>query len=99
MSKVVLSPAAKQDLLDIWLYIADGSVTAADRAIDGITERCRDLARHPLAGEAEPDLDKNLRSSPTGIGDYIIFYRPRSTGNGIEVARVLHGMRDLRELL
>lgn len=97
MTRVNLSPAARQDLLEIWLYIADDSVLAADNVIDQIDDKCHDLAEYPLSGEAESDLGKDLRSIPAGVGDDVIFHRP--VANGVEIARIIHGMRDLPSLL
>jgi toxin ParE1/3/4 len=43
-------------------------------------------------GTARDNLAPGLRSFP--VGNYLVFYR--ITPEGIEVARVLHGARDLR---
>jgi hypothetical protein len=45
-------------------------------------------------GRLRPELAPHLRSFP--IGNYVIFYR--LTQEGIEVARVLHGARDIDAL-
>ena len=52
------------------------------------------VAGQPLLGRLCPELAPNLRSFP--VGNYVIFYRP--IDNGIEVARVLHGARDIDSL-
>ena len=49
----------------------------------------------PGMGPARPDLAPDLRYLP--VASYLIFYRP-ITG-GIEVARVIHGARDVLTLL
>jgi toxin ParE1/3/4 len=48
MTRVVLTDAAKQDLLDVWLYIAADNLGAADRLLDEIDETLRLVhgARH-----------------------------------------------------
>ncbi len=46
----------------------------------------------PLARGARPEIDSSVRSFP--VGSYVVFYR--ETNGGIEVARVLHGRRDLQ---
>ena len=35
MKRFVLTPRAKQDVNDIWDYIADDSIEAADRVLEG----------------------------------------------------------------
>ena len=47
--------------------------------------------RSPGIGRPRAELQADLRSFP--VGRYVLFYRPIK--GGIEVARVLHGMRDL----
>ena len=51
MNRYVLSPAADQDLADIWDYIAADSIAAADRWIGKLFDAFESLAQHPnLAG-------------------------------------------------
>ena len=47
--------------------------------------------RKPGIGRARPELRPDLRSF--AVGRYVIFYR--ATREGIEVVRVIHGMRDI----
>lgn len=58
MAKMLKSPEAKADLLDIGQYIAEQSHSEATalRFLNTIEDRCNLLARHPLAGETRPDL-------------------------------------------
>jgi plasmid stabilization system protein ParE len=37
MKRFVLTPRAKQDVNDIWDYIADDNIEAADRVLDALT--------------------------------------------------------------
>jgi toxin ParE1/3/4 len=94
VSDVVLSELAESDLADAWVFIAQDNVEAAERLIDQIYEKCRFLADSPKAGRQRPELDPSIRSF--AVGNYVIFYRESATG--IEVARVLHGRRDLPPL-
>jgi toxin ParE1/3/4 len=48
----------------------------------------------PELGRLREELSPRLRSFP--VGRYVIFYRPME--NRIEIARVLHGARDLPPL-
>jgi toxin ParE1/3/4 len=91
VSEVRLSELAEGDLTDFWVFVAQDSTEAADNLIDEIYERCKLLADSPRAGRLRPELAPSLRSF--AVGSYVIFYRESATG--IEVARVLHGRRDI----
>jgi toxin ParE1/3/4 len=91
MSHYRLTGQAQTDLDEIWLYIAEHNIPAADRFLDILDERFVLLAGQPLLGRARPELAPNLRS--LSVGNYVIFYRP--IDDGIEVARVLRGARDI----
>lgn len=91
MGRVRQSRLAAADLLEIWVHIARDNVAAADRMLDRMHEVCTKLAASPELGRRRDELAPGLRSFP--VGRYIVFYRP-ATG-GIELARVLHGTRDL----
>jgi toxin ParE1/3/4 len=95
MAKILRSSKAEEDLLEIWSHIADNNPEAADNLLRGIDAACKTLAENPSAGRAREELTPRLRSFV--VGNYLIFYRP--TENGIIVIRVLHGSRDLPELL
>ncbi len=95
MSEVVLSELAEADLTDIWVFVAQDNAEAADRFVDQLHEKCRLLAGSPKAGRQRPELDPSIRSF--AVGHYVIFYR--ASANGIEVARLLHGRRDIPSLL
>ena len=97
MSAYTLLPRAERDLQDIWEFIAGdyyANIDTADQFIDRIEDSLYNLAEYPFMGYSRPELANNLRSFPAD--DYIIFYRP--TEAGIEVARIVHGSRDIRRL-
>lgn len=94
MNQYSLDGQAEQDLDEIWLAIAEDHPDAADRMIDRITDAIILLAGQPLMGRERPELAPNLRSFP--VGNYVIFYRP--TTDGVGIARVLHGSRDIDAL-
>ncbi|VEP17193.1 Plasmid stabilization protein [Hyella patelloides LEGE 07179] len=91
-----LSPQAQEDLIEIWSYIAQFSEEAADRIIDTIYQKADLLAQSPYMGKERSELHPSLRSFV--IEKYVLFYRPIEE-NGIEVVRVLHGARDIEQLL
>ena len=94
MKQLRVSPAARTDLDDIWFYIAQDDVSAADKFIHAIVSRFPKLAAMPQLGRRREELSPRLRSFP--VGRYVIFYRPLE--KGIEIARVLHGSRDFPPL-
>ena len=94
MSEYSLDEQAEQDLDEIWLTIAEDSPDAADRMIDRLTDSFVLLAGQPLIGRERPELAPNLHSF--SVGSYVIFYRP--TTAGVDIARVLHGLRDINTL-
>lgn len=95
MGQVIISPEAEADLLEIWDYIAQSNEVAADRLLDSIDQKLTLLSDSPYVGKERDDLSIELRSFP--IKNYVIFYRP--VDGGIEVVRVLHGARDIENLI
>jgi toxin ParE1/3/4 len=91
MNRYVVSPDARTDLDEIWQFIAEDNVNAADRMMRALRDRFKALVEQPMIGEARPDLAPGIRHSV--VGRYLIFYR--LSGDEIEVVRVLHGSRDL----
>jgi toxin ParE1/3/4 len=94
MKQYRVSDAARSDLDEIWFYIAQDNVDAADKFIRVIVSRFPKLAAMPQLGRQREELSPRLRSFP--VGRYVIFYRPME--KGIEIARVLHGARDFPPL-
>ena len=94
MNQYRVSAEARSDLDGIWLYIANDNPDAADKYIRAIVSRFPTLASMPLMGRERPELSPGLRSFV--VGHHVIFYRLFS--EGIEVARVLDGVRDLPPL-
>ena len=96
MSQPHISEEAVADLDEIWLYIARGSVRAADRVLDEIYEAMIRLNKMPHIGHLREDLAREpLRFWP--VRSYLIIYRPDR--RPIEIVRVISGYRDIGELL
>ncbi len=94
MPRIVRAPIVEHDLLEIWDYIALDDMDAADRVLDRIGEVVQKLADAPGMGVARDDLSPGIRCFP--VGNNLIFYRV--TDDGIEVARIVSGVRDLPRL-
>lgn len=89
--KVVFSPAAQADLMDIAIFIAQDNPTRALTFVDEIEGKCDALRMAPGIGTARPELGEGICMLP--YGRYIIFYRPAS--KALRIERVMHGARDI----
>ncbi|HEY3813560.1 MAG TPA: type II toxin-antitoxin system RelE/ParE family toxin [Caulobacteraceae bacterium] len=94
MATFTRSARAEEDLIDIWTFIAQDSLTAADQVLDRIDEVCTRLAEQPRMGRSRNDLADGLRYFITGA--YLVLYRV--AGGGVQIVRVVHGARDLPSL-
>ena len=94
MANVRIVASARQDLADIFDYIARDKAIAAANWVSKIEKKCELIATTPGFGEMRPELGGDIRSS--SLGRYVIFYRPIE--NGIEVVRVIPGDREIRSL-
>jgi hypothetical protein len=52
---------AEEDLIEIWIYIAQDNPGAADSVLDDIEERFYALADNPLMGRLRPNIAPELR--------------------------------------
>ena len=93
MPRIVRSPRAREDLIELWTHIAADNPSAADRMLDRIEAKRRRRADTPRLGRARPDIAEGLRLFP--IRRYVVLYR--ELPDGIEIVRVVHGMRRLDE--
>jgi toxin ParE1/3/4 len=96
--KLTVAPAAEADLLAIHDYVwaESGEKAAADRMIRFLDAEFGRLAKSPGIGHVREDLtDKPLRFWTKF--SYLIVYQERE--DGVTIFRVLHGARDVRELL
>lgn len=96
MSTIKIRPRTKDDLADIWDYIAEDSEARADAFLESIEDKLKLLAENPRMGRLRDELVDKLRSWLI-IRPYIVFYFPLS--DGVEVIRILHGSRDIDSLL
>jgi len=95
MARVIYAPAADDDLVNIAEYIARDKPEAARRCVQTIREKCDMLAAHPTMGEERSGFGV-LGCRCFSVGDYVVFFRAMEPG--IEVARIVHGSRDLTNL-
>jgi toxin ParE1/3/4 len=92
---VIYAPEAEGDLSGIVDYIARDNPVAARNWLRKMRDTCDSLATHPATGELRQGFGvPGCRS--WSMGNYVIFFR--AIEGGIEVSRVIHGSRDMRDL-
>lgn len=96
MPELIIPDVVEQDLLEIWLYIAEDSPANADQFLDRLNEKAKKLAEFPLMGTERPELAHQLRCF--AVDRYVIYYRPLANEIGIELVRVLPSSRDTTPL-
>lgn len=96
MTQFILTPRAAQDVNDIWDYIANDNVGAADRVLDALHNAMLKLAKHPAIGHWREDLtDKRHRFFL--VYSYLIVYRHET--KPLQIVRILHASRDVQSIL
>jgi toxin ParE1/3/4 len=96
MKRFVLTPRAKQDVNDIWDYIAVDNIEAADRVLDALDNAILKLVKNPGIGHFREELaDKRHRFLL--VYSYLIVYRHET--KPLQIIRVLHAARDVQSIL
>lgn len=96
MKEYVLSVEAELDIDEIWSYIAQDKIDAADRWIAKLFDAFEALARAPNMGHTRKDLtDFPVLFWP--VGAYLILYRVQC--ERIEIVAVTQGGRDVPSFL
>jgi len=90
---VARTPQAREDLVEIWNFIADDSESAADRVLDRIDGALTMLSENPFGGRDRPELGTGIRSFP--VGNYIVYYQPQP--HQLLLVRVLSGYLDISQ--
>jgi toxin ParE1/3/4 len=90
VNRITFTEDAIQDLQDIYDYIAEDNIAAADQHQDTLQQRWLPLRDHPRMGRQRDDIRPDLRSVTEG--DYVIFYQ--IVTEGVLIVRILHGSRD-----
>ncbi|MBL8415813.1 MAG: type II toxin-antitoxin system RelE/ParE family toxin [Propionivibrio sp.] len=89
--KVEFSPVAKDDLLEIALYIAQDNPVRALSFVEELETQCLLLGQAAGIGAPRPELGEGVRMLPHGR--YLIFYREHVSM--IRNERIMHGARDI----
>lgn len=85
---------AKRDLVEIWVYIAEDNMDAADATEKRIRSVCDKLDQSPSLGKLRSELGAEIRA--IGTGNYMVYYR--LTPNGVRILRIVHSARDVFRL-
>ncbi len=91
---IIRTPAADDDLFDIWLFVSQDNEAAATKVLTKIKKTLERLARQPRGGRDRSELMRGLRSF--ACRPYVVFYRV--LGDDIELVRVIHGARDIEAI-
>jgi toxin ParE1/3/4 len=101
--KIIRAGEAIRDAADIHLFIAANNPAAADRFLDALRLSFRTLAQWPEVG---PRYESN-RAGLSGMHfwpvrrfpNYLIFYRVTAAPRRLHIIRILHGARDVPQIL
>ena len=96
MYDIIRSSQSDEDLIAIWLYIAEvgQSPDAADRLLREIDRRIELLARFPELGESQPLFGERTRRII--VGNYLVYYDVLE--DAIHILRVYHAARRIEDL-
>ncbi len=101
--KIIRAEEALNDIADIHGFIALHNPAAAERFLTALQLSFRTLAQWPEVG---PRYQSNraelsaMRFWPVRrFGNYLIFYRVTAAPSRLHIVRVLHGARDLPQVL
>ncbi len=91
--KIRVSPQARSDLDEIWLYVAkeSGAEDAATRLIEFIAGKFALFCRFPYIGRSLRS-ERHPEVRTFAVQHYVVFYRPLASE--IRILRVIHASRD-----
>jgi toxin ParE1/3/4 len=90
-----ITPLAANDIEEIGDYIAEDNPIRAESFVSELRAQCEKICTNPTGYRQRPDLAKFLRSC--AHGNYVIFFEYKV--DQVTIIRVLHGARDIPELL
>jgi len=87
---------AIQNLQEIYDYISEDSISAADKVIDEIDGKVADLEQMPAKYPVYPDKPAYRRMP---VGNYLVFYKIFEDKKLVRIYLVVHGKRSFDSLL
>jgi toxin ParE1/3/4 len=96
------TPQAREDLLDIYVTIGMDNSSAAERMYTAMEEKAALLVRYPRLGVRRPEIATAARMLVEGV--YLLLYETHPDSDDgpvdeVEIVRVVHGHRDLTNIL
>lgn len=89
--RLVIAPAARVDLKDIYQYgLQQWGQKQSDAYMENLKKHLWSLTEQPLMGVERPELLPDVRSIP--VESHTLFYRVST--ETVDIIRVLHGRRD-----
>ena len=89
--KVVIAPRARDDLIEIYDYIAQDSLVGAQRWVGQLERAIESLSDTPERVAVRDDLRPGYRVLP--VRSHLIFFRV--VGQEVRIARVINAARDI----
>lgn len=95
---IVITPSAKNNLLDIFEYIALDSLSRAENFIDQMVESLsKTLSIFPLAGKVYNDVTFNFELRSLAYKNYVAFYKV--TNDTVEILFIFNSAQNIQGLL
>lgn len=96
MYKIIYMNGAVQNLSEIENNLDEIDLRLADKILSAIEERIQTLQEMPFR---YPAYLHNPKYRWTGVYRYMIFYKVREDVKAVEIHRILHGARDIENIL
>jgi toxin ParE1/3/4 len=93
---VRFSKKAQRDLIEIWKIIASENRPSADKMVDNLESRINQLKHFPQLETSR--LDINIKYRQLVEGRYLILYKCIEAQQTVEIIRVIHSARDIRQI-
>jgi toxin ParE1/3/4 len=94
MKRLVFTPAARDDLLEIGAYIADDDPVRAESFIAELERKAEQIAERPRSFPERADISAGLRAAVHGR--YLLLFR--ELDDEVRIVRVVHGARNLQQM-
>ncbi|HTW81936.1 MAG TPA: type II toxin-antitoxin system RelE/ParE family toxin [Terracidiphilus sp.] len=98
---LVWTPQAREDLIEIYIFIGDDNPSAAERVFDAVREKVELLTEHPRLGVRRREISPSTRILIEG--PYLILYETHPDSDKgkideVEIVRIVDGRRNLKIL-
>jgi len=100
--KLIWTPQAREDLIEIYIYIGLDNPSAAETIFDTVQAKAETLANFPRMGIRRPDIRPSTRILIEG--PYLLLYETHPDSDEehidyVEIVRIVDGRRNLKNLL